>query len=156
MYVSSKTPSKNKYSCQKTINAFNYYHLIIDQGNLHCIWEQTTSLSTQRILKSTKLATFCFCVSLSSLRCLLQACGNKQHSLHGCGSTFWRISHLQVRLIPIPISNTVSMTCSFSYPQIGLNGDLKIFGNEALYLLSQSHMNSWIPFLCFCVQYEGS
>lgn len=107
-------PSKNKHSCQKTINAFNCYHLIIDQGNLHCILEQTTSLSTQRILKSAKPATFCFCVSPSSLRCLLQACGNKQHSLHGCGSTFWRIPHLQVRLIPIPISNTVSLTCSFS------------------------------------------
>ena len=33
-------------------------------------------------------------------------------------------------------------------------GILRYFGNRALYLLPQSQINSWIPFLCLCVQLE--
>jgi hypothetical protein len=45
-----------------------------------------------------------------------------------------------------------------SIPAIGFKGLLSDFGNEhpLSRLLPQSQMNSWIPSLCLCVQFDGS
>ena len=35
-----------------------------------------------------------------------------------------------------------------------IKGILRDFGNDALYLLPQSQLNLWIPFLCLCVSFR--
>ena len=54
-----------------------------------------------------------------------------------------RVSNHMVSLIKLYV-----MSCIQGIPQD--------FGNKALYLLPQSQMNSWISFVCLCMQFEGS